>query len=116
MRKGRRPRCARSSPKRSTFRTSRRASRVARQSERRNSWPYEARFGPLLPWPRFLRRAAMHMLIAFWGVVIADAIGTLGYHITAKLPWVDAFLNASMILGGMGPVDRLDTTTAKIFA
>jgi hypothetical protein len=56
------------------------------------------------------------MLIASCGVVVADAIGTFGYHILGKLPWVDAFLNASMILGGMGPVDRLDTMGAKIFA
>ena len=40
----------------------------------------------------------------------------IGYHFLGRLPWVDAFLNASMILGGMGPVDRLDSTAAKIFA
>jgi len=43
-------------------------------------------------------------------------LGTVGYHITANLGWVDAFLNASMILTGMGPVDKLETQTAKIFA
>lgn len=44
------------------------------------------------------------------------AIGVLGYHFLAGLSWVDALLNASMILGGMGPVDALTTNAAKIFA
>ncbi len=69
-----------------------------------------------MPWPLFLRRAAVHFTIGTLGIVIADAIGTVGYHVTAALPWVDSFLNASMILGGMGPVDRLDNTAAKLFA
>jgi hypothetical protein len=47
---------------------------------------------------------------------IIDAIGTVGYHTLGALPWIDAFLNASMILGGMGPVDHLDTYGAKVFA
>lgn len=64
----------------------------------------------------FLRRALTNILIAAGGVILADGIGTIGYHTAAQLPWVDAFLNASMILAGMGPVDRLVTTTAKIFA
>lgn len=44
------------------------------------------------------------------------SIGIFGYHYFAGLGWVDSFLNASMILGGMGPVDMLKTTPAKIFA
>lgn len=44
------------------------------------------------------------------------AIGVLGYHQLAGLNWVDSLLNASMILGGMGPVDTLTTDSAKIFA
>jgi len=42
--------------------------------------------------------------------------GVLGYHFLAGFNWVDSLLNASMILGGMGPVDPLTTDTAKIFA
>ncbi len=42
--------------------------------------------------------------------------GVAGYHYIAGLNWVDSFLNASMILGGMGPVDVLKTDSAKIFA
>ena len=43
-------------------------------------------------------------------------IGILGYHILAKLGWIDALLNASMILSGMGPVDTLPNNTSKVFA
>jgi len=43
-------------------------------------------------------------------------IGIAGYHWIAGLSWVDALLNASMILGGMGPVNTLTSVNAKIFA
>jgi hypothetical protein len=49
-------------------------------------------------------------------VLGALAIGMAIYHWAAHLPWTDAFLNASMILGGMGPVDRLPNTSAKWLA
>ena len=42
--------------------------------------------------------------------------GVMGYHWIGGLGWTDALLNASMILSGMGPVDRLSTTEAKLFA
>lgn len=42
--------------------------------------------------------------------------GTLGYHVAGRLDWIDAFLNASMILSGMGPVDRMETAGGKLFA
>jgi hypothetical protein len=43
-------------------------------------------------------------------------LGMLGYHVLVRLPWVDAFLNASMLLGGMGPVDAPRTSAGKLFA
>lgn len=43
-------------------------------------------------------------------------VGVLGYHLLAHLGWVDSLLNASMILGGMGPVDALKSDASKIFA
>jgi hypothetical protein len=46
----------------------------------------------------------------------ALAIGILGYHFIAHFTWIDAFLNASMILTGMGPVGTLEKTPAKVFA
>ena len=69
-----------------------------------------------MPWPMFLHRAAFHLFVGFTGIVIALAIGMVGYHVTARLPWIDSFVNASMILGGMGPVDPLKTSGAKLFA
>ncbi|HEV8374879.1 MAG TPA: hypothetical protein VGR38_01450 [Candidatus Polarisedimenticolia bacterium] len=66
--------------------------------------------------PVFLRRMAATTLFA--GALIGGSlsVGVLGYHYLAALSWTDAFLNASMILGGMGPVDPLPTRAAKIFA
>ncbi len=48
--------------------------------------------------------------------VFSLSIGVIGYHVLAGLPWVESFLNASMILGGMGPVDDLPNKASKIFA
>ena len=49
-------------------------------------------------------------------VVVSLAIGMAGYVYFAKQSRTDAFLNASMLLGGMGPVGDLPNNTAKIFA
>ncbi len=77
---------------------------------------YEHRYEPLLPRAQFLARLAVQALVA--GGIIAGslAIGVLGYHYLEGLTWVDSILNASMILGGMGPVDTLHTTAGKLFA
>ena len=48
-------------------------------------------------------------------LVLSIGIGTAGYHIFGKLPWIDAFLNASMILTGKGQIDHLETDSAKLF-
>jgi hypothetical protein len=77
---------------------------------------YEQYRHRLLAWPDFLRRAARHLLWALLILVCAVGLGTVGYHTAGRLDWIDAFLNASMILSGMGPVDRMETTTAKLFA
>ena len=62
------------------------------------------------------RAMFQHGLALFCLVLGALAIGMSIYHWAAHLPWTDAFLNASMILGGMGPVDRLPTTLSKWLA
>lgn len=49
-------------------------------------------------------------------IFLALLLGVLGYHGFAGLDWVDSLLNASMILGGMGPVSELTTVPAKLFA
>ena len=49
-------------------------------------------------------------------ILIALYIGMLGYHEFESMPWVDSFINASMILSGMGPVNEMKTEAGKIFA
>ena len=71
----------------------------------------------MLPRRKFVGRVANHFLAAVMIVGAALFIGILGYHLLARLPWVDATLNAAMILGGMGPVgDPLPSDAAKLFA
>ena len=77
---------------------------------------YEHRHQPLLPFNIFLRRILRNVFIAGAVAAVALGIGILGYRLTENLPWIDALLNASMILGGMGPVSELHTTAGKLFA
>ena len=77
---------------------------------------YEHRTHPLLPRRKFMRRVAFHGLAAAAIVAVSLNLGILGYHFVAGLSWIDALLNASMILTGMGPVDVLRSDTAKLFA
>jgi hypothetical protein len=77
---------------------------------------FEKKGDKLLPWPRFLRRMAVSFLLAFGIISVALAAGIAGYHSIAGLKWIDALLNASMILTGMGPVDPMTSTAAKLFA
>jgi len=77
---------------------------------------YEHRTYPLLSRAKFARRVARHLLLALFVIGIALGIGVLGYHCIGCLSWIDSTLNASMILGGMGPVDPLHSSAAKIFA
>ena len=77
---------------------------------------YESRKQPLLTRAQFAKRVFFHLLFVIGCAVISLAIGILGYHFIGALPWIDALLDASMILGGMGPVDQLKTDASKIFA
>ncbi len=77
---------------------------------------YEHRGKPLLTFVEFSVRVFLHGLLAFGVVAVALGIGILGYHGFERMPWIDATLNASMILGGMGPVNPLYTTGGKLFA
>jgi hypothetical protein len=64
----------------------------------------------------FISRQIRYIGFSMIILVCSLGIGTAGYHMFGQLPWVDSFLNASMILTGMGPVDHLDTNGAKLFA
>jgi hypothetical protein len=77
---------------------------------------YEHHSAPLLPIHRFFRRLGLHLLVALGVAAISLAVGMEGYHHLAGLSWIDAFLNASMLLGGMGPVAELHADDAKLFA
>ncbi|ODU92956.1 MAG: hypothetical protein BGP23_13840 [Lysobacterales bacterium 66-474] len=83
----------------------------------RRVFRYEHRSEPLLPWRLFLLRRVGKTLAAAAAVIaVSLLIGMLGYRLTEGMGWLDAFLNASMILGGMGPVDTLHTDAGKLFA
>lgn len=77
---------------------------------------YEHRKQPLLTRVEFRMRVVRHLILVLLILFSGLGIGILGYHSLGELNWVDSLLNASMILGGMGPVDPLHSSTAKIFA
>ena len=77
---------------------------------------YEHRHQPLLSHRRYLDRVRSHVLGALALLVLTLAVGMSGYHWLEGQTWIDAYLNASMILGGMGPVAELHTTGGKLFA
>jgi hypothetical protein len=76
----------------------------------------EAKHQPLLSLSAFVRRLLRFALLAVGIIGFSLALGVLGYHYFEHLAWDDALLNASMILGGMGPVDRPSTLSGKLFA
>lgn len=65
---------------------------------------------------QFAGRVLAHTGIAAGAISVALFAGIAGYHYIGGLRWLDALLNASMILGGMGPVDPLHSDAAKVFA
>jgi hypothetical protein len=75
-----------------------------------------SRIRPLAPRRVYVRRIARHALSAGGLVFVSLAIGVLGYRGLEHLAWIDALLNAAMIMGGMGPVDTLHTVPGKLFA
>ena len=77
---------------------------------------FEHRSEPLATPAEFRRRMLQYGMIAAILILFSLLIGVLGYHFFESLSWVDSLLNASMILGGMGPVDQLKTDSGKIFA
>ncbi len=77
---------------------------------------YEHHKQPLIPFDRFLGRLLGSFALASVFIAFSLLMGAAGYHYTEGLHWIDAFLNASMILAGMGPVDQLRTNGGKLFA
>ena len=77
---------------------------------------YEHRSQAVLPRKHFIRRIIYHVLLALAVVTVSLAIGVLGYRFLAGLSWIDALMNAAMILGGMGPVNEISSVSGKLFA
>jgi hypothetical protein len=77
---------------------------------------YENRWSRPLSRIKFVRRVAGHA--AFAGIVVLGSLllGMFGYEYFEALAWRDAFLNAAMLLGGMGPVNAPVTPNGKLFA
>ena len=76
---------------------------------------YESRRQPPLPHAHFARRLGWHLALALGVLAASLGIGMAGYAAFEQLPWLDAFLNAAMLLGGMGPVDLPRTEAGKLF-
>jgi hypothetical protein len=77
---------------------------------------YEHRAQPVLPLQQFLVRMARSGVVALAFIAVSLLIGVIGYRIFEGLSWIDAFLNASMLLGGMGPVNAPVSFGGKLFA
>ena len=77
---------------------------------------FEHKTQPLLPMRHFYGRLFHSAGLAGALVLVSLLIGMAGYHWLGGVGWIDSLLNASMILTGMGPVDRMETNAAKIFA
>lgn len=77
---------------------------------------FEHRRQPLISRATFALRVIRYVAVGLGIVLISLAIGIVGYHVFEGLPWIDATVNAAIILGGMGPVNSLSTNAGKLFA
>jgi hypothetical protein len=90
---------------------------VKQKPKTRRSWlSFERRNEKLAPRSVFIKRLLVAELFALGLIAVALIIGIAGYHFIAGFDWIDSLLEASMILGGMGPIKELPNDTAKIFA
>jgi len=71
---------------------------------------------PLPPRSQFISRLLRNVVYALLIIFVSLVVGMCGYHFIEGLSWVDAYLNATMILSGMGPVNDLHTEAGKLFA
>src|SRR6267143_6341298 len=77
---------------------------------------FERRNDRLAPAAVFVKRLLASLGIALSLIAVALSIGIAGYHILGRFNWIDSLLEASMILGGMGPVNELPNNAVKVFA
>src|SRR5690349_10206852 len=76
---------------------------------------FEHKSQPILSRSQFVRRLVASTAVGVTAIAISLAAGMVGYHVVEKLTWIDSFLNASMLLGGMGPLEHQRSTTGKLF-
>jgi hypothetical protein len=85
--------------------------------QRKRSWRrFERRHDQLAPISIYVQRIIASLGMAAVLILVALSVGLIGYHFLAGFNFVDSLLEASMILGGMGPVRELPTDAAKVFA
>jgi hypothetical protein len=77
---------------------------------------YENHTKPLLPRRQFFARLGRSFCLGTLLLGGSLGLGMIGYHAFEKMPWLDAFANAAMILSGMGPLGPLQTPAGKLFA
>ena len=77
---------------------------------------FEHHSEPMASASEFKRRMFRFGTLTTAIILFSLSIGVIGYHYFESMPWIDSVLNASMILGGMGPVNPIRTNTGKIFA
>jgi len=89
---------------------------MAKRKTSHRWWRYERRADQVASREIFIKRILGALGLALVVIVVGLLIGIAGYHFIAGLGWIDSLLEASMILGGMGPVKELTSDSAKIFA
>ncbi|RPI72830.1 MAG: two pore domain potassium channel family protein [Ignavibacteriales bacterium] len=77
---------------------------------------YEPHYQKPIPRRHFVHRLILHFTSSVALISFSLFLGMIGYHYYEELPWLDAFLNSAMLLGGMGPVDSPQTNGGKLFA
>ena len=87
-----------------------------KRTKKQNWLMYESRNEELAPQSIFIKRIIVSLLVALGVIAFGLSIGICGYHFIAGYNFVDSLLEASMILGGMGPVRELPDDASKVFA
>src|SRR5262249_26009858 len=85
-------------------------------NRRRSILKFEHKSQRLLSRPAFLKRLMVSVALGTALIALSLVGGMAGYHYFERLSWVDAFINAAMILPGMGPLASPATTSGKLFA
>ena len=73
-------------------------------------------YKPLMPTYKFIVQVIRSSVMGLGVIAAAQFVGMLGYHLFEGMSWIDSFVNAAMILSGMGPLNPLQTTAGKLFA